>query len=527
MASSPRSSPIAPSAATAASRTSGSRPAPRRRPAPTSVASTSSAHDLVLAARPRRDLDDGRVGVGERGRRSTSGWRGGELARPAGARRRRGRRTPPQSWSSSSTPRRSRAPSAVARTPGRRAASPAAAVATSPVCPASGARLAAGRSLLEQVGERRDDPRQAERRDGGETAPITSASPELATTAHTRRSGPAGVVRRGDAPRRPRTGTRRGVSAGLRGRFGCALAVLRHPASTRATTRQAGDPGHPNGEIVDRHAGRDVNPGPAAGGGHRRARRRASTGCGRSRCRRSACSCCSPSPSPPLAAGQPRRRQGGRRPRRPDADRRARRRRTPGRPRSAQPVDDRVSFGAARGRRRGRRGPHGRHLLRDDLRAAAVGAVVVGRRRRQLRHGRRRAAPSRRSTSSPTRRSTAPQTPEPAPADLAADDAHVAQVAQYVALQALGYDDATILPGDVVVAELVCLEAGADGLRHATRRPTRCSTPATRCSRVDGVPLRHGRRPRRRSSPASEPGDTVRARDRAARRRARRRSRSS
>ena len=43
-----------------------------------------------------------------------------------------------------------------------------------------------------------------------------------------------------------------------------------------------------------------------------------------------------------------------------------------------------------------------------------------------------------------------------------------AQVAQYVALRALGYDDARILPGNVVVNNLVCLEEGAnDCARYA------------------------------------------------------------
>ena len=37
------------------------------------------------------------------------------------------------------------------------------------------------------------------------------------------------------------------------------------------------------------------------------------------------------------------------------------------------------------------------------------------------------------------------------------------QVAQFVALQAVGYEDAQLLPGDVVVAQLVCLEEDATG----------------------------------------------------------------
>ena len=67
------------------------------------------------------------------------------------------------------------------------------------------------------------------------TAPITSASPELATTAHTRRSGPAAWYG-GATPAWIVWGTRRGgESVSLRGRFGCALAVLRHPASSSAS----------------------------------------------------------------------------------------------------------------------------------------------------------------------------------------------------------------------------------------------------------------------------------------------------
>jgi Lon-like protease len=62
------------------------------------------------------------------------------------------------------------------------------------------------------------------------------------------------------------------------------------------------------------------------------------------------------------------------------------------------------------------------------------------------------------------------------------------QVAQYVALRQLGFDDARLVPGDVVVADLVCLEAG----------PTECTTyppadesldPGDRIVSIDGVPL--------------------------------------
>ena len=62
------------------------------------------------------------------------------------------------------------------------------------------------------------------------------------------------------------------------------------------------------------------------------------------------------------------------------------------------------------------------------------------------------------------------------------------QVAQYVALRQLGFDEAQIVAGDVVVADLVCLEAG----------PTECTTyapadesldPGDRIISIDGVPL--------------------------------------
>ena len=49
------------------------------------------------------------------------------------------------------------------------------------------------------------------------------------------------------------------------------------------------------------------------------------------------------------------------------------------------------------------------------------------------------------------------------------------QVAQYVALRQLGYEDAQIVPGDVVVADLVCLEQSATECTtvHARRRGAR------------------------------------------------------
>ena len=53
------------------------------------------------------------------------------------------------------------------------------------------------------------------------------------------------------------------------------------------------------------------------------------------------------------------------------------------------------------------------------------------------------------------------------------------QVAQYVALKRIGYD-VSIVPGDVLIEDMVCLAAVGGRQRRATRgaRPTRCSTPA-------------------------------------------------
>jgi PDZ domain-containing protein len=62
------------------------------------------------------------------------------------------------------------------------------------------------------------------------------------------------------------------------------------------------------------------------------------------------------------------------------------------------------------------------------------------------------------------------------------------QVAQYVALQRLGFD-ATINPGNVVVADLVCLEQDADGT--CTRQPPAADVlePGDTLLRIDGVEL--------------------------------------
>jgi len=64
-----------------------------------------------------------------------------------------------------------------------------------------------------------------------------------------------------------------------------------------------------------------------------------------------------------------------------------------------------------------------------------------------------------------------------------------AQVAQYVALRALGFTEARIRPGAVVVADLVCLEFDDDG--RCTRRPPADEVldPGDTVVRADGVEL--------------------------------------
>ena len=63
------------------------------------------------------------------------------------------------------------------------------------------------------------------------------------------------------------------------------------------------------------------------------------------------------------------------------------------------------------------------------------------------------------------------------------------QVAQYVALRALGYTDATIQPGNVVVAQLVCLEAAEDGSCARSAPADAVLDPGDTLLRADGVTL--------------------------------------
>lgn len=63
------------------------------------------------------------------------------------------------------------------------------------------------------------------------------------------------------------------------------------------------------------------------------------------------------------------------------------------------------------------------------------------------------------------------------------------QVAQYVALRALGYEDATIRPGNVVVRDLVCLEVADDGTCARSAPADEVLDPGDTLLRADGVTL--------------------------------------
>ncbi|MET0145409.1 MAG: S16 family serine protease [Ilumatobacteraceae bacterium] len=62
------------------------------------------------------------------------------------------------------------------------------------------------------------------------------------------------------------------------------------------------------------------------------------------------------------------------------------------------------------------------------------------------------------------------------------------QVAQFVALRALGYDDAKILPGDVVVQEIVCITPGTTGCDEYAPADAELD-PGDTLLRADGVTL--------------------------------------
>jgi Lon-like protease len=82
------------------------------------------------------------------------------------------------------------------------------------------------------------------------------------------------------------------------------------------------------------------------------------------------------------------------------------------------------------------------------------------------------------------------------------------QVAQFVALDALGYD-VEIVPGDVLVQQLVCLEPSADGRECLRESPSaEFLEPGDRLLEADGVELA-GVEDLTRVVSAKEPGDTL------------------
>jgi PDZ domain-containing protein len=83
-----------------------------------------------------------------------------------------------------------------------------------------------------------------------------------------------------------------------------------------------------------------------------------------------------------------------------------------------------------------------------------------------------------------------------------------AQVAQFVALQAVGYD-VDILPGDVLVQQMVCLEASDDGIECTVWSPSdEFLDPGDRLLAAEGVPL-EGVEDLVQLLQDKEPGDTI------------------
>ncbi len=82
------------------------------------------------------------------------------------------------------------------------------------------------------------------------------------------------------------------------------------------------------------------------------------------------------------------------------------------------------------------------------------------------------------------------------------------QVAQYVALKAVGYD-VTIVPGDVLISEMVCLVANDEGTECLESSPSdEVLDPGDRLLEVDGVPLNNVD-DLSAALADKEPGDTV------------------
>ena len=266
---------------------------------------------------------------------------------------------------------------------------------------------------------------------------------------------------------------------------------LTPPGQQQRDDRQAGDPGHPDGEIVDRHAGRNVNPRPPPGAaGHACGRRRRGTARGRSRWPSSALlvlaviAVAAVLPASLVADKHVRDGRPGR-----DVEAATPYARVPA---AAQPVDDRVSFGELEG-----------VAEVDERPPGDIYFVTISEPRSRCCRGGSAARTSREiDVPRPSsRRSTARRPPDAATGRISLQMMRTStQVAQYVALGRSGYEDAEIVPGDVVVGELVCLEAGTatSARRYGARRRGR-SSPATRLLERRRRGADDRRRPRRRA----------------------------
>ena len=130
--------------------------------------------------------------------------------------------------------------------------------------------------------------------------------------------------------------------------------------------------------------------------------------------------------------------------------------------------------------RRSRRAvpPDGRHLLRHGHRTDAVGAVVV-----------RSVATIQRSSSSPARRSSASRRQQQRRTFALESMRTSEQVAQFVALQRVGFDVEVQL-GDVLIEAMVCLVGNEAGTECVTWSPSDdVLDPGDRILEVDGEPV--------------------------------------
>ena len=156
-------------------------------------------------------------------------------------------------------------------------------------------------------------------------------------------------------------------------------------------------------------------------------------------------------------------------------------------PRSAQPVADRVSFGQLEG-----------VAELDDERDGDIYFVTISEPQQSVLSwwvagGRSCAGPDRCNTQPEidflTREERfGRQTPSQRRQISLQMMRTASQEAQYVALQALGYEDARILPGEVVVGELVCLEVGETECARSAPADE-VLDPGDTLLRADGVPL--------------------------------------